>query len=95
MKGVMTVIIGEAKFLSGLKSPVPFLSPLAPRVPYSYQRRWPYADRKLLAWIRGTLLGVEALLDGFRVLAQVKHGHDDYTRGFHGVENTIWVVGHQ
>jgi hypothetical protein len=42
-----------------------------------------------------SLLGPQALFDRFRVLAQVKHGHDDHTRGLHGVENTVRVVGHQ
>ena len=78
-----------------LRSPVPFLSPLAPRVPVLVPALFAIRGQKTVGLDPAMLLGVEALLDGFRVLAQVKHGHDDYTRGFHGVENTIWVVGHQ
>ena len=48
-----------------------------------------------MARIPRTLVGAQALFDRSRVLAQVKHGHDDHTRGLHGVENTVWVVGHQ
>jgi hypothetical protein len=40
-------------------------------------------------------LGAQAPFDRFRVLAQVKHGDDDRSRGFHCVENAVRMVRHE
>jgi len=56
---------------------------------------WGAEPRGYLHCFAQALVRAQALFNGLRVLTQVKHGHDDYARNFHGIENAVWVVGHQ
>ena len=56
---------------------------------------WGAEPRGYLHCFAQALVRAQALFTGLRVLTQVKHGHDDYARNFHGIENAVWVVGHQ
>ena len=46
-------------------------------------------------WFARASVRAQALFNPLRVLTQVEYGHNDHTRGFHGIENTVRVVGHQ